>query len=546
MKKYIIIIVMMAFAMQLFAAVDGTYKTIISEYTLAADGSITQKVKKVLKHNTHYSFFSLFGETFIVYNSEYQNVKIDTSYTIQKDGTIIKTPANAFNEVLPSMAAKAPDYNKLTELVVSHTGLEVGATSYLEYTVTTAPDVYGSLDIEEVIGVPGADIEKYQVTVNIPKGMTLRWGITDSDVQPVINDDKYVWTFTNVKSAKGETNTPCGYGGLSHLSITTSATLADNLMPLTIETRDICRVPREYLANAKGDKDIVEAIQKYIVNDLSLCKVQPYFMANSIRQCGKMMETAYGTEAEKAVAMAKLMRAEGLQAQAVVAFHNMQKVKTIRNVVEYLVFWNGMFLSVRSLGESSVGLSRADYSVYDLNGNLVNGSCEGVKIDLKGVVTLGQQKYKVEYDYDITLPSDIVTNVEKNKSIAKEGDVKDNCGYVVYEIPLSVPLCVDTWSINRLSKERTAAFEIPYAVNEKYEYVVSFDGLSSVTKNIRKNVKNSVGYVDVSIMNDGDKIVIKRSMSINMTLIPVDKYKELLAIMKLWNNDNYRKVIVKK
>ena len=91
MKRNIIILMAMMLAMQLNATVDGTYKSIVSEYTLGTDGSITQRVSKVLKYNTHHSFFKLFGETFVIYNPEYQKVKVDTSYTIQKDGTIWKT-----------------------------------------------------------------------------------------------------------------------------------------------------------------------------------------------------------------------------------------------------------------------------------------------------------------------------------------------------------------------------------------------------------------------------------------------------------------------
>ena len=238
-------------AIQLSAAADGTFKSIVSEYTLAPDGSITQRVSKVLKYNTHHSFFSLFGETFVVYNPEFQKIKIDTSYTIQKDGTVITTPQNAFNNVLPSIAAKAPDYNKLTELVITHTGLELDATAYLEYTITTEAGAYNSLDIDEVIGVAGADIDKYQVIVNVPEGTTLRWSLTDSKVKPTVKGGRYTWTFTGIKSAKGEANTPAGYGGVPHLAATTAPSLADNLMPLSIETRDLRRAPADYLKDAK-------------------------------------------------------------------------------------------------------------------------------------------------------------------------------------------------------------------------------------------------------------------------------------------------------
>ena len=540
MKRNIIFALAIMFAIQLFAAADGTYKKIIDEYTLTTDGGITQKVTKVLRHNTHHSFFTLFGETFVVYNPEYQKIKIDTSYTVQKDGTIIKTPENAFNYVLPSIAAKAPDYNKLTELVVTHTGLELGATSYLQYTVTTEPGVYNSLDIDEIIGVAGADIDKYQVIVNVPEGTDLRWSLTDSKVKPTVKGGRYTWTFIGVKSAKGEAETPYGYGGIPHLSVTTSKSLADNLMPLTIETRDLRRAPREYMQGATDDLKRAEAIQKYIVNGLGTCKVQPFLTANSVRQCGRVMETAYGTEAEKALAMAKLMRAEGLNAQAVVAFPAAQEVKTIRNIAEYMVLCGGRLYSVRTLGESLLKWRTSQYSIFDLAGNEIEMQPTDTEITLTGNVTLSATKAVQDYKFD-------VTPLRGNgNTFSEESKVAENGGYITYTLPSPATGCVDRWSFIRLNKERTAAFAIPYKVNEKNEYTIALDGVNSVTKNVSKSIKNSVGSVNISIVNESGKIVIKRSIALNMDIIPAGKYKEFYEIMRLWNNPAYRKVVAKK
>ena len=540
MKRNIIFALAMMFAIQLFAAADGTYKKIINEYTLTTDGGITQKVTKVLRYNTHHSFFTLFGETFVVYNPEYQKIKIDTSYTVQKDGTIIKTPENAFNYVLPSIAAKAPDYNKLTELVITHTGLELGATSYLEYTVTTEPGVYNSLDIEEVIGVAGADIDKYQVIVNLPEGTELRWSLTDSKVKPTVKGGRYTWTFSGVKSAKGEAETPYGYGGIPHLSITTSKSLADNLMPLSIETRDLRRAPREYMQGATNDTQRAEAIQKYIVKGLGSCKVQPFLTANSVRQCGRVMETAYGTEAEKALAMAKLMRAEGLGAQAVVAFPTAQEVKTIRNIVEYMVLCGGRLYSVRTLGEALLKWRTSQYSIFDLAGNEIEMQPADTEITLTGNVTLSATQAVQDYKFD-------VTPLRGNgNTFSEESKVAENGGYITYTLPSPATGCVDRWSFIRLNKERTAAFAIPYKVNEKNEYTIALDGVNSVTKNVSKSIKNSVGSVNISIVNESGKIVIKRSIALNMDIIPAGKYKEFYEIMRLWNNPAYRKVVAKK
>ena len=532
----------MMLAIQLSAAADGTFKSIVSEYTLAPDGSITQRVSKVLKYNTHHSFFSLFGETFVVYNPEFQKIKIDTSYTIQKDGTVITTPQNAFNNVLPSIAAKAPDYNKLTELVITHTGLELDATAYLEYTITTEAGAYSSLDIDEVIGVAGADIDKYQVIVNVPEGTTLRWSLTDSKVKPTVKGGRYTWTFTGIKSAKGEANTPAGYDGVPHLAATTAPTLADNLMPLSIETRDLRRAPADYLKDAKSEKERAEAIQKYIVNGLASCKVQPYYTANCIRQCGRVMETAYGTDAEKALAMAKLMRAEGLQAQAVVAFPAIQEVKTIRNVSEYAVLCNDVIYSVSSLGCSSLRWQSSHYEVYNLAGEKVEMPASDTEISLSANVTLSAQKATANGEYTVT-PA---RTANKKETFGEETKPYETSGYVIYKFPVPASECIDKWGLNKLSKERHAAFSIPYKVNETYEYTISLDGVKSVTKDIAKSLKNSVGSVDISIINKDGKLVVKRSIALNMTVIPVNKYKEFLAIMRLWNNDSTRKVVVKK
>ena len=52
--------------------------------------------------------------------------------------------------------------------------------------------------------------------------------------------------------------------------------------------------------------------------------------------------------------------------------------------------------------------------------------------------------------------------------------------------------------------------------------------------------------MNISIVNESGKIVIKRSIAINMDIIPAGKYKEFYEIMRLWNNPAYRKVVAKK
>ena len=133
------------------AASEAEFGKLVKSYTLRTDGSQEMRVQKELTLFTHAAMNGLYGESFIIYNPAYQELKIHESYTRQKDGSIVKTPDNAFVEVLPSAAADAPAYNGLKEMVVVHTGLELGATIYLDYSVITRPGYLPELDICESV-----------------------------------------------------------------------------------------------------------------------------------------------------------------------------------------------------------------------------------------------------------------------------------------------------------------------------------------------------------------------------------------------------------
>ncbi|MDX9855024.1 MAG: hypothetical protein RBS81_14670, partial [Tenuifilaceae bacterium] len=48
----------------------------VREYTLNADGSYTYRYYHKRLYNTYFAFHRLFGETFVVYNPDYQSLKV--------------------------------------------------------------------------------------------------------------------------------------------------------------------------------------------------------------------------------------------------------------------------------------------------------------------------------------------------------------------------------------------------------------------------------------------------------------------------------------
>ena len=96
----------------LSAADEARYGLVSEEWTLNPDGSREYRYQMELTLFTHTAMNNTYGETFIAYDPKYQQLKINEAYTKQKDGTIIRTPENAFVEVLPSYAADAAYYNR--------------------------------------------------------------------------------------------------------------------------------------------------------------------------------------------------------------------------------------------------------------------------------------------------------------------------------------------------------------------------------------------------------------------------------------------------
>lgn len=210
MKKYNLLIIGLLAVVTAMAQPEAVFDKIVKQYTWNRDGSMTFRYRKELKLNTHFAFNNLYGETFIVYNPEFQTLKINESYTKQADGTVIRTPDNAFNEVLPSFAADAPAYNHLREMVVTHTGLEVGATIYLDYTLTTHVGFYPFLDVAEQLQ-EHSPVKDYQVEITLPEEEKLTYGLNALKGEPTVRQHSgmttYAWHFQHIPAFPMESYT---------------------------------------------------------------------------------------------------------------------------------------------------------------------------------------------------------------------------------------------------------------------------------------------------------------------------------------------------
>ena len=116
---------------------DAIYKLLRYEWTVNADGTSDYHYRHEVQilRNRALTAYADKGETFVVYNPDLEDLTINEVYTLQLDGTRIDMPQNAFIYQLPSECADCGRFNHLRELAMVHTGMELGCTIIVDYTI---------------------------------------------------------------------------------------------------------------------------------------------------------------------------------------------------------------------------------------------------------------------------------------------------------------------------------------------------------------------------------------------------------------------------
>lgn len=324
---YIVTLVVLLFMVAPAKAVsEAEFGKLHKTYILHTDGSQEMRVQKELTLFTHTAMNRLYGESFIVYNPEFQGLKIHESYTRQKDGNIVKTPENAFVEVLPSAAADAPAYNGLKEMVVVHTGLELGATIYLDYSVITRPGYLPELDVCEQIEEL-SPIREYVLSVSVPENKPLHYELLNGKAVPVVKTAGGVktvtWALKNVQPRPSMLAVSLPAGNVQAIVASTYASKADALKVIKRQfesnDKEVSELAKRLTANTQSPEQKTKQLTAY-VQGLGNCRLSLSQTGYRLRPVAEVIRSAYGTEAEKAALLAALQQASGIQAEVKAVF----------------------------------------------------------------------------------------------------------------------------------------------------------------------------------------------------------------------------------
>ena len=523
---------------------EATYHLISKSYTLNEDGSMDYRYRKELQLFTTASF-DKYGETFIVYNPEYQTLTINEAYTVRKDGSVVKTPENAFNPSLPYSCTDCERFNLLREMVVTHTALEYDATIVLDYTIHTQQPFLPSL-MERVDLYEDAPVDHYEIAVTVPKEINLyynlNWHGKQGGALPESTEGnvrKLQWKFDYLEQKTAESYLP--HNELPYLMFTTFESPSSFMMDFTMQNafmpapaslyNDVLKPITEKEASPM---EKVIAIRDYVHDNIHTNALPIRYMAYVVASPYMVWTTNCGTPVEKNLLLESMLRTAGFDARFGLLYsHLMDNPESLLRLdMDGQIF----YISAASKSQLSMDVSRTNDSFIGKNGNVSLFQPESCKINREVAVSLVKSEDKLVPDVTVR-NSDIVSPL--SRTLQPKGN-----GVIAEIVPLSGRYCqlllhdggfgMAPRSVN-LPRQR----QHPVAVTpteESYVYEVSLPADAKWIVNPYEYSKTyPFGSITVKATVSGDKLTVSRQLMLTESEISLKDYKKFREMMTQWD-----------
>jgi hypothetical protein len=403
MKRfYIFLIIIISAAALLFSlpATDARFLSIEITYHLQSDGSWDMEYHHQVRLDTYYAFNRALGETFIVYNPEFQKLEILKAETTMADGRKVASPANALNEVLPFVAHGFADFSSLREMVVTHTGLERGAVVDLHYRIKTAAGFLPAFSGREVL-IRDFPIDRFKLEIVVPAGQALRYRFFGQQAEMSVLDSgaqkHYTFAMGTGKTAAheplaSEAAAPCiVFSTAGSWEQVTSLPAGNAILPALLGER-IEKLQAQYPSRP----DLLAALQKIVAAEVQNCDLLPGTVGWLPRRLDRVAWSNYGTKLEKALLLQSILQKAGFTAELLAVASGNDFAEEVPAVQQVGDFWlkvadegqvsyldpcreQNEFFPYRCQGQSAFNLTRKELEKlpaanWEQNGVEISGS----------------------------------------------------------------------------------------------------------------------------------------------------------------------------
>ena len=546
-KRYIITILavcMMATAFGKAPEKDAVYKLISKSYTLNTDGSTEFRKRTELQIFTRMTF-DHFGETFITYNPDFQELIINEAYTIRKDGSKVETPANAFNPMLPDGCTKCERLNGIRTMVVTHTALEYDAIIVLDYTIRSKNFFFQEL-LEKVDLQEEVPVEKYVIRVTIPNYKTLSLSL-NGEHSKVSGDEKDNMitvenTFTNLPERPTDDYIQSrDFSSLTFFTLDKEDDLVNKIMQQNsmqkFDNPQITDFFRSRFTEDISDMDKVLYVRDYIHDNIHTNHLDAKMLNYMFASPQQVWESNCALPIEKNILLAGVLQSLGYDAE--LAFKNNTLPTDLETVVrlhyEFNTWMFTHYISANEAEDLSLEAYFAPASLTLQSGKLEEVYAQPIDINVASEITFENGQ--------LNAPKVDVTKKHVFSPLMCTLQMQDANVSKVSVSPLSnkyYELTIDDGNYGTQIQSVNIHNDRNYDINtgqsdEKYSYTITLpSNVRCLTKPVHKEitVENAKLLIDVQV--DGQTVTINRQLSLPAEGISAKSVKKFKAMMGEW------------
>lgn len=544
MKRYILIIIAICAMSTVMAKApekDAVYKLISESYTLNTDGSTEFRKRTELQIFTRMTF-DHFGETFITYNPDFQELIINEAYTIRKDGSKVETPENAFNPMLPEGCTKCERLNGIRTMVVTHTALEYDAVIVLDYTIRSKNFFFQEL-LEKVDLQEEVPVEKYVVSVTTPDYKPAKFQLNGENLvytKTEITDKDFVttvYTFSNLPAhPTDEYLFPSVFASLTFFTIDNTETLVSKIaLQHSIQkfnNQKITEFFRSRFTQEMTDLDKILYVRDYIHDNIQTNHLDASVLNYMFASPQQVWESNCALPIEKNILLAGVLQSLGNDAQ--LAFMGNSLASDLKTVVR--IQRNGAtdYISANEIEELSLDAFFAPATLIMQDGKIENVTAQPISVERVAEITLESGKLD---DPVVKMEQKVESPQMKYLQVHGIGATKVSVSQLsdkYYEMTIDDgEYGTEVRSVN-IHNDRKYDVDTKES-SEKYGYAVKLPAnVRCLTKTSHKEITVEGAKLLIDVVVGGNTVMITRTLSLPKEGISSKSSKKFKAMMGEW------------
>ena len=544
MKKHIFLLLIVFASFSAFAKApekDAVYKLISKSYTLNTDGSTEFRKRTELQIFTRMTF-DHFGETFITYNPDFQELIINEAYTIRKDGSKVETPDNAFNPMLPEGCTKCERLNGIRTMVVTHTALEYDAVIVLDYTIRSKNFFFQEL-LEKVDLQEEVPVEKYVVSVTTPDYKPAKFQLNGENLvytKTETTDKDFVttvYTFSNLpERPTDEYLFPSVYASLTFFTMDKAENLVGKMAQQnSMQKFDNQKITDFFKSRFTDEMNVMDKIlyvRDYIHDNIQTNHLDASVLNYMFASPQQVWESNCALPIEKNILLAGVLQSLGNDAQ--LAFMGNSLASDLKTVVR--IQRNGAtdYISANEIEELSLDAFFAPATLIMQDGKIENVTAQPISVERVAEITIESGKLDdpvVKMEQKVESPQmkyllvhgTGATEVSVSQLTGKYYEMTIDDGQ--YGTPIR--------SVN-IHNDRKYDVDTKES-SEKYGYAVKLPAnVRCLTKTSHKEITVEGAKLLIDVVVGGNTIMITRTLSLPKEGISAKSSKKFKAMMGEW------------